>query len=118
LSTLSTPNAPSSTITSPRYNDFLSHRLQHVIDNIRIGDDETSERGVVQTDIEGYFIKLGKISIGRPVVKEADGSLRPLTPMESRLRTSPTRRRSPSSSSRSSTASSTSPSSSPSAACP
>ncbi|HEX2065639.1 MAG TPA: hypothetical protein VHI93_02400, partial [Candidatus Thermoplasmatota archaeon] len=40
------------------YNDFLAKRLQHVIDNIRIGDDETSERGVVQTDIEGYFIKL------------------------------------------------------------
>ena len=68
------------------YNDFLAHRLQAVIDNIRIGDDETSERGVVQTDIEGYYIKLGKISVGRPVVKEADGSLRPLTPMEARLR--------------------------------
>ena len=25
------------------YNDFLAHRLQHVIDNIRIGEDETSE---------------------------------------------------------------------------
>lgn len=68
------------------YNDFVAHRLQHVIDNIRIGDDETAERGVVQTDIEGYYIKLGKIAVGRPVVKEADGSLRPLTPMESRLR--------------------------------
>ncbi len=68
------------------YNDFLQHRLQHVIDNIRIGDDETAERGTVQTDIEGYQIKLGKISVGRPVVKEADGSLRPLTPMEARLR--------------------------------
>ncbi len=68
------------------YNDFVAHRLQHVIDHIRIGDDDTAERGVVQTDIEGYYIKLGKIGIGRPVVKEADGSLRPLTPMESRLR--------------------------------
>ncbi len=68
------------------YNDFLASRLQHVIDHIRIGDDETSERGVVQTDIEGYYIKLGKVGIGRPVVKEADGSLRPLTPMEARLR--------------------------------
>ncbi len=68
------------------YDDFLAHRLQHVIDHIRVGDDDTSERGVVQTDIEGYQIKLGKISIGYPVVKEADGSLRPLTPMEARLR--------------------------------
>ena len=68
------------------YNDFLATRLQHVIDHIRIGDDDTAERGIVQTDIEGYYIKLGKISVGRPVVKEADGSLRPLTPMEARLR--------------------------------
>ncbi|MGB0652370.1 MAG: DNA-directed RNA polymerase subunit B [Thermoplasmatota archaeon] len=68
------------------YNDFVAQRLQHVIDNIRIGDDDTAERGVVQTDIEGYQIKLGKISVGRPVVKEADGSLRPLSPMEARLR--------------------------------
>ncbi len=68
------------------YNDFVQKRLQHVIDNIRIGDDETAERGSVQTDIEGYQIKLGKVSVGRPVVKEADGSLRPLTPMEARLR--------------------------------
>ena len=68
------------------YNDFLATRLQHVIDHIRIGDDDTAERGIVQTDIEGYYIKLGKIQVGRPVVKEADGSLRPLTPMEARLR--------------------------------
>ena len=68
------------------YNDFLAHRMQHVIDHIRIGDDDTAERGIVQTDIEGFFIRLGKVSVARPVVKEADGSLRPLTPMEARLR--------------------------------
>src|SRR5919204_5001491 len=67
------------------FNDFLEHRLQSIIDNVRIGDEET-ERGTVQTDIEGFKIKLGRISVKRPVVKEADGSLRPLTPMESRLR--------------------------------
>lgn len=67
------------------YNDFLARRLQTIIENIRIGDD-TAERGTIQTDIEGYLIKLGKISVRRPIVKEADGSLRPLTPMEARLR--------------------------------
>lgn len=67
------------------FNDFLEHRLQGIIDNVRIGDEET-ERGTIQTDIEGFKIKLGRISVKRPVVKEADGSLRPLTPMESRLR--------------------------------
>jgi DNA-directed RNA polymerase subunit B len=68
------------------YNDFLAHRLQHVIDHIRIGDDDTAERGIVQTDIEGYFIRLGKVQVHRPSVKEADGSHRALTPMEARLR--------------------------------
>ncbi len=67
------------------YNDFLDHRLQTIIDNIRIGDDET-ERGTIQTDIEGFQIKLGKVSVKRPRVREADGSDRPLTPMEARLR--------------------------------
>jgi DNA-directed RNA polymerase subunit B len=67
------------------YNDFLDHRLQTIIDNIRIGDDET-ERGTIQTDIEGFRIKLGKITVKRPRVREADGSDRPLTPMEARLR--------------------------------
>src|SRR5918996_2734986 len=67
------------------FNDFLEHRLQQIIDNVRIGDDDT-ERGTIQTDIEGFKIKLGKISVKRPQVKEADGSLRPLTPMEARLR--------------------------------
>src|SRR5687767_790579 len=67
------------------FNDFLEHRLQSIIDNVRIGDEET-ERGTIQTDIEGFKIKLGRISVKRPVVKEADGSLRPLTPMEARLR--------------------------------
>jgi DNA-directed RNA polymerase subunit B len=67
------------------FNDFLEHRLQQIIDNVRIGDEET-ERGTIQTDIEGFKIKLGKISVKRPQVKEADGSLRPLTPMEARLR--------------------------------
>ncbi|MBW3581496.1 MAG: DNA-directed RNA polymerase subunit B [Euryarchaeota archaeon] len=67
------------------YDDFLHRRLQTIIDNIRIGD-ETAEKGTIQTDIEGYLIKLGKISVKRPIVKEADGSLRPLTPMEARLR--------------------------------
>jgi len=67
------------------FNDFLEHRLQGIIDNVRIGDEET-ERGTIQTDIEGFKIKLGRISVKRPVVKEADGSLRPLTPMEARLR--------------------------------
>ncbi|MGQ0536466.1 MAG: DNA-directed RNA polymerase subunit B'' [Methanobacteriota archaeon] len=67
------------------YNDFTNHWLQEIIDNIKVGDEE-AERGTIQTDIEGYEVKLGKIRVGNPIVKEADGSTRLLTPMEARLR--------------------------------
>ena len=67
------------------YNDFVNYWLQDIIDKIKVGDDET-ERGTITTDIEGYEVKLGKIRVGNPLVKEADGSTRLLTPMEARLR--------------------------------
>ncbi|HET6403888.1 MAG TPA: DNA-directed RNA polymerase subunit B'' [Candidatus Thermoplasmatota archaeon] len=67
------------------YNDFSNYWLQDIIDKIKVGDDE-AERGTITTDIEGYEVKLGKIRIGNPLVKEADGSTRLLTPMEARLR--------------------------------
>src|ERR1051326_3897472 len=53
------------------YNDFINYWLQDIIDNIKVGDEEA---------------KLGKIRVGNPIVKEADGSTRLLTPMEARLR--------------------------------
>jgi len=67
------------------YNDFINYWLQDIIDKIKVGDDE-AERGTITTDIEGYEVKLGKIRVGNPLVKEADGSTRLLTPMEARLR--------------------------------
>ncbi len=67
------------------YNDFVNNWIQRVVDNISVGDDETPN-GIVQTDVEGYKIKLGKIRVGRPQRKEADGSTDYLTPMEARLR--------------------------------
>jgi DNA-directed RNA polymerase beta subunit len=67
------------------YNDFITLWLQDIIDNMKVGDEET-ERGTIKTDIEGYEVKLGKIRVGNPIVKEADGSTRLLTPMEARLR--------------------------------
>jgi len=71
------------------YNDFLNRRLQRIVDTTVIGEAEeegATERGYVYPEIEGYKIKLGKISVGRPEVKEADGSVRELMPMEARLR--------------------------------
>jgi len=68
------------------YNDFLERRLQSIVDGTIIGQDEDPERGYIYPEIEGYKIKFGKIGIGSPKVKEADGTIRDLTPMEARLR--------------------------------
>ena len=68
------------------YNDFLDLRLQNIVDSTIIGQEEEMERGFIYPEIQGYKIKFGKIKIGRPEVKEADGTVRELTPMEARLR--------------------------------
>ena len=68
------------------YNDFLEQRLQNIVDSTIIGHEEEMERGFIYPEIEGYKIKFGKISVGKPAVKEADGTVRKLTPMEARLR--------------------------------
>ena len=68
------------------FNDFLDRRLQDIIDSTRIGEGEGLERGYIHPDIEGYKVKLGKIKVGRPVAKEANGEEHPITPMEARLR--------------------------------
>jgi DNA-directed RNA polymerase subunit B len=68
------------------YNDFLDRRLQNIVDNTIIGQEEEMEKGFIYPEIEGYKIKFGRISIGKPEVKEADGTIRELTPMEARLR--------------------------------
>src|SRR4030042_3006949 len=68
------------------YDDFLERRLQSIVDSTIIGQEEEIEKGFIYPEIEGYKIKFGKITIGKPEVKEADGTVRPLTPMEARLR--------------------------------
>jgi len=58
------------------YNDFIERRLQEII----------NEQGVIETDIPNYYVKLGKIRIGKPRVREADGSENEILPLEARLR--------------------------------
>ncbi len=58
------------------YNKFVATGLQEVVDSQR----------VIEPQIEGLVIKLGKIRVERPMITEADGSRRPLYPMEARLR--------------------------------
>ncbi|HDM08577.1 MAG TPA: DNA-directed RNA polymerase subunit B'', partial [Candidatus Omnitrophica bacterium] len=68
------------------YNDFLKRRLQDIVNSTRIGEGESLERGHIHPEIEGYKVKLGRIRVGRPMVKEATGEEHPITPMEARLR--------------------------------
>ena len=94
------------------YNDFLptldhpNSRMQKIVDNVRASPDE-SYRGVIRLDpdrTEGKIIeiRLGRkrdektgmvdsnarptVSVGRPVIKEANGATHALYPMEARLR--------------------------------
>jgi DNA-directed RNA polymerase subunit B len=68
------------------YDDFLERRLQTIVDSTIIGQEEEMEKGFIYPEIEGYKIRFGKMTVGLPEVKEADGTIRPLTPMEARLR--------------------------------
>ncbi|MCG7853442.1 MAG: DNA-directed RNA polymerase subunit B'' [Methanosarcinaceae archaeon] len=58
------------------YNKFLDDGLQKIID----------EQGIIETDVEDVHVKLGKVRVENPVVKEADGAIERLYPNEARLR--------------------------------
>ncbi|GBF36754.1 DNA-directed RNA polymerase subunit B [Methanofervidicoccus abyssi] len=59
------------------FNRFLDYKLQKIIDEV----------GYIETEIKGgYKVKLGKIRVEKPINKEADGSIRKITPMEARIR--------------------------------
>lgn len=58
------------------YNDFVKARLQEIID----------EQGEIVTQIPGLKIKLGKIRLGGPEIRETEASTRQITSMEARLR--------------------------------
>ncbi len=58
------------------YNYFVSMGIQEVID----------ELGEISLDVEDYHVKLGRVTIRAPSMKEADGARRAIMPMEARLR--------------------------------
>ncbi|HJH31887.1 MAG TPA: DNA-directed RNA polymerase subunit B'' [Methanosarcinaceae archaeon] len=58
------------------YDKFLDSGLQKIID----------EQSVIETDLEDIYVKLGKIRVENPIVKEADGAIEYLYPNEARLR--------------------------------
>lgn len=57
------------------FDDFIKNKLQEIVD----------EQSVIETDI-GFKIKLGKLTIGKPTIHEADGSEKEILPMEARQR--------------------------------
>lgn len=58
------------------FNKFIDTGLQKIID----------EQKIIETDIDGTYLKLGKIIVENPLFKEADGAVEKLYPNEARLR--------------------------------
>ncbi|BDR91746.1 DNA-directed RNA polymerase subunit B [Vulcanisaeta souniana] len=58
------------------FNDFVEKKLQEIV----------SENSIIETEVKGLYIKLERIEVGRPRVREADASEHVLYPMEARLR--------------------------------
>jgi DNA-directed RNA polymerase subunit B len=60
------------------FNSFIDHGLQEIIDEI----------GTVKLNPEvgDMKLKFGKVSVGKPIIKEADGSTRQVFPNEARIR--------------------------------
>jgi len=58
------------------FNRFIREELQLVVTSV----------GKLTPKIEGYVVELGDIEIGKPTIREADGSEHTLTPNEARIR--------------------------------
>jgi len=58
------------------YNQFIEEKMQEIVD----------ESAEVVPDIPGFKINFGKIKVGTPKVREADGATMEITPIEARIR--------------------------------
>lgn len=63
------------------FNDFVEKMLQRVVDESKI-----IEPTIIPPNVESFKIRFDKIIIGKPEITEADGSKRPIYPVEARLR--------------------------------
>ncbi|MCM2325152.1 MAG: DNA-directed RNA polymerase subunit B'' [Candidatus Woesearchaeota archaeon] len=63
------------------FNSFIEGELQRVVD-----ENGTILPTIIPHTIDEFKIKFGKITIGKPEITEADGSKRPIYPIEARLR--------------------------------
>jgi len=58
------------------YNVFIERTIQEVVDEV----------GRIEPDIPQYYVRLGRLTIGDPTIREADGSVKPIFPIEGRIR--------------------------------
>lgn len=63
------------------FNHLLEKGLQEVVD-----ENKEAEPTIIPHNIEKFKIRFGRITVGKPEITEADGSKRPIYPMEARLR--------------------------------
>lgn len=63
------------------FNHFIEVELQKIVD-----ENGTILPTIIPHTIDEFKIKFGKITIGKPEITEADGSKRPIYPIEARLR--------------------------------
>ena len=63
------------------FDDFLSRRIQEIVK-----DTQEIIPTIIPSEVSEFKIKLGKVSVEKPVLVEADGSTRSVYPFESRLR--------------------------------
>ena len=63
------------------FNFFIDHELQSIIEENKI-----IEPTIIQHNIDEFKIRLDKIWVTKPEITEADGSKRPIYPIEARLR--------------------------------
>mgnify|MGYP001195246942 CR=1 FL=1 len=63
------------------FNRFIEKGLQEVIE-----ENKEAEPTIIPHNIEKFKIRFGRITVGKPSITEADGSKRPIYPMEARLR--------------------------------
>jgi DNA-directed RNA polymerase beta subunit len=63
------------------FNNFLDKGIQTVIE-----ENKEAEPAIIPHNIEKFKIRFGRITVGKPEITEADGSKRPIFPIEARLR--------------------------------
>jgi len=72
---------PFADVNIKSFDEFLDRGLQKIIDDV--GDIIPT---IIPQEVESFAIRLKKIWVEKPSITEADGSKRPITPFEARLR--------------------------------